>query len=82
MTRRRRAALLLGLAVVLGALAASDVARREAALRAQLAPLVDVVVARRSLADGRRLASPARSSSSISETIVLRSIPSAAPSSC
>ena len=40
MSRRRRAALLLGLALVLGALAASDVARREAALRAQLAPLV------------------------------------------
>ena len=38
--------------------------------------------ARRSLAEGRRLASPALSSWSISETIVLRSIPSAAPSSC
>jgi pilus assembly protein CpaB len=55
MSRRRRAALLLGLAVVLGALAASDVARREAALRAQLAPLVDVVVARRPLAAGHRI---------------------------
>ena len=41
-SRRRRAALLLGLALVLGGLAASDVARREAALRAELAPLVDV----------------------------------------
>ena len=56
MSRRRRAALLLGLAVVLGALAASDVSRREASLRAQLTPLVDVVVARRSLAAGHRVA--------------------------
>ena len=56
MSRRRRAALLLGLALVLGALAASDVARRESALRAELAPLVDVVVARRELEAGRRLA--------------------------
>lgn len=56
MSRRRRAALLAGLALVLGALAASDVARREAALRAQLGPLTDVVVARRPLAAGRRLA--------------------------
>src|SRR5215210_2513947 len=56
MTRRRRAALLLGLALVLGGLAASDVARREAALRAQLAPVVGVVVAREELAAGHRLA--------------------------
>jgi pilus assembly protein CpaB len=55
-TRRRRAALLLGLALVLGALAASDVARREAAVRDQLGPLVDVVVTRRPLDAGRRLA--------------------------
>jgi pilus assembly protein CpaB len=54
-TRRRRAALLLALAVVLGVLAGSDVARREAALRAQLGPAVPVVVARRSLPAGRRL---------------------------
>jgi pilus assembly protein CpaB len=54
-TRRRRAALLVGLALVLGALAASDVARREAAVRAQLGPLVDVVVAGRPLEAGRRL---------------------------
>ena len=45
MTRRRRGALLIGLALALGGLAASDVGRREAAVRAQLAPLVDVVVA-------------------------------------
>jgi pilus assembly protein CpaB len=54
-SRRRRAALLLGLALVLGALAASDVARREAALRAQVGPAVDVLVARRPLVAGRRL---------------------------
>ena len=56
MSRRRRAALLLGLALVLGALAASDVARRETALRAELSPLVEVVVARAPLEAGRRVA--------------------------
>jgi pilus assembly protein CpaB len=55
MTRRRRGALLIGLALALGGLAASDVGRREAAVRAQLAPLVDVVVAGRDLPPGRRL---------------------------
>jgi pilus assembly protein CpaB len=55
MSRRRRAALLLGLALVLGALAASDVARRESALEAELAPLVEVVVARGPLEAGQRL---------------------------
>jgi pilus assembly protein CpaB len=55
MSRRRRAALLLGLALVLGALAASDVARREAALREQVGPTVDVLVASAPLAAGRRL---------------------------
>lgn len=55
MSRRRRAALLLGLALVLGALAASDVARREAVLREQVGPAVDVLVARRPLVAGRRL---------------------------
>jgi pilus assembly protein CpaB len=54
-SRRRRAALLLGLALVLGGLAASDVSRREAALRAQVGPVVDVLVARRPLPAGRRL---------------------------
>jgi pilus assembly protein CpaB len=54
-SRRRRAALLLGLALVLGGLAASDVARREAALRDQLGPLVEVVVARADLPAGRPL---------------------------
>jgi pilus assembly protein CpaB len=54
-SRRRRAALLLGLALVLGALAASDVARREAALREQVGPAVEMVVAAAPLAAGRRL---------------------------
>ena len=55
MSRRRRAALLLGLAVVLGALAASDMSRREAALRAEIGPTVAVVTAVRALPAGRRL---------------------------
>ena len=53
MSRRRRAALLLGLALVLGALAAGDVGRRERALEAGLGPSVPVVVARRALEPGR-----------------------------
>jgi pilus assembly protein CpaB len=55
-SRRRRAALLLGLALVLGALAASDVSRREAALERRLGPPVALVVARSDLAPGARLA--------------------------
>ena len=55
MSRRRRAALLLGLALVLGALAASDVARREAALREQVGPTVEVLVASGPLSAGRPL---------------------------
>lgn len=55
MSRRRRGALLIGLALALGGLAASDVGRREAAVRAQLAPLVDVVVANRELPPRRRV---------------------------
>jgi pilus assembly protein CpaB len=54
-TRRRRAALLLGLAIVLGTLAASDVARRERALREQVGPAVEVLVASGPLSAGRRL---------------------------
>ena len=53
MTRRRRAAALLGLALLLGVLAASDVAGREAALRRQLGPTVPVVVVRAPLRGGR-----------------------------
>jgi pilus assembly protein CpaB len=56
MTRRRRAAALLGLALLLGVLAASDVAGREAALRRQLGPTVSVVVVRSPLAAGQRIA--------------------------
>jgi pilus assembly protein CpaB len=54
-SRRRRGILLAGLALVLGGLAASDVAGREAALERRIGPLVDVVVARRPLESGRRL---------------------------
>jgi pilus assembly protein CpaB len=53
LSRRRSAAVLLGLALILGGLAASDVARREASVRAQLGPPVEVVVARRDLLPGR-----------------------------
>jgi pilus assembly protein CpaB len=56
MSRRRRAALLLGLALVLGGLAAADVSRREAALARKLGPAVGVVVARQGLAPGDRVA--------------------------
>jgi len=45
----------LGLALVLGALAASDVAGREAALRRQIGPPVAVVVTRGPVAAGGRL---------------------------
>ncbi len=55
-SRRRRAALLLGLALLLGGLAASDVARREAALERRLGPLVPVLVTRAAQPAGRRLA--------------------------
>jgi len=55
-SRRRRAAVLLGLALVLGGLAAADVGRRESALRAHLGAPVDVVVARADLEQGRRIA--------------------------
>jgi pilus assembly protein CpaB len=55
MSRRRRGALLIGLALALGGLAASDVSRREAAVRGELAPLVDVVVAGRELAPSHRV---------------------------
>jgi pilus assembly protein CpaB len=50
--RRRRALLLGGLALVLGGLAASNVAGREAALSRRVGALVDVVVAREPIAAG------------------------------
>ncbi len=55
MTRRRRAAALIGLALILGALAASDVAGREAALRREIGPAVPVLVARTAIAEGARI---------------------------
>jgi pilus assembly protein CpaB len=54
-SRGRRALLLAGLALLLGALAGSDVRSRERALDARLGPAVPVVVARTDLRAGRRL---------------------------
>ena len=53
MIGRRRAAVLLGLALLLGGLAASDVAGREAALRRAVGPTVPVVVVGSRLAAGQ-----------------------------
>ena len=47
--------MLLGLSLVLGTLASTHMARREAALRETLGPVVEVVVARRDLEAGRTL---------------------------
>ncbi|MFP5364838.1 MAG: SAF domain-containing protein [Thermoleophilia bacterium] len=55
MSRRRRASVLGGLALVLGGLAAFDVRGREAALEQRVGALVDVVVAHEPIAAGRRL---------------------------
>lgn len=66
MSRRRRAALLLGLALVLGGLAAADVSRRESALARRLGPAVPIVVARQMLPAGTRIAA---------ERVALRRIP-------
>ena len=52
MSRRRRAVLLLGLALLLGGLAATDVARREQAVARELGPTVPVLVARQDLSAG------------------------------
>lgn len=51
--RRRRAFVLAGLALLLGGLAASDVAGREAALERRIGPAVPVVVARAPLEAGK-----------------------------
>lgn len=67
MSRRRRALALGALAVILGALAASDVARREAAVGRMLGPVARVVVARQALPAGARL-DPGR--------LAVRSVPS------
>jgi pilus assembly protein CpaB len=53
--RRRRALVLAGLSLLLGGLAASDVAGREAALEQRLGPTVPVVVARAPIEAGQRL---------------------------
>lgn len=55
MKQARRGGLLVALALVLGGLAASDVARREADVAAQLAPLVPVVVAHADLGAGTKV---------------------------
>jgi pilus assembly protein CpaB len=91
MSRRRRAIALLGLALLLGGLAASDVARREAAVRAQLGPPVEVLVARTDLAAGRDVKAadlavrrvPARyapiGAASVPETLIGRRLAAAVP---
>lgn len=56
MTRRRRAIGLLGLAILLGGLAASSVRRREAALDHALGPLTTVLVTRAPIHAGAPLA--------------------------
>jgi pilus assembly protein CpaB len=58
-TRRRRAALLLGLALLLGGMAASDVAGREGALKRAVGRPLPVVVTRTAVPAGARL-TPAR----------------------
>ncbi|CAB4926825.1 unannotated protein [freshwater metagenome] len=55
MSARRRAAVLGGLAVLLGVLAASDVAGRESALQRRLGPVVDVVTLRRPVERGAQI---------------------------
>lgn len=53
--RRRRALALGGLALIMGAMAASDIGRREAALARRDGPQVRVVYAKRDLPAGREL---------------------------
>jgi pilus assembly protein CpaB len=55
LSRARRSALLLGLALLLGSLAAADVSRREAEVDRRLGPVIEHVVAARELPAGRRL---------------------------
>ena len=59
MSRRSRALVLAGLALVLGGLAAFNVAGREAALERRIGGLVDVVVAQRPIPAGRPIAAQA-----------------------
>jgi len=65
-SHRRRALLLGGLALILGGLAAFNVAGREAALERRVGGLVDIVVAREPIAAGERLATRA---------LAIRSVP-------
>ena len=67
MSRRRRALLLGGLALVLGGLAAFNVAGREAALQRRVGGLVDVVVARERIAAGDRVRARALAVRSVPE---------------
>jgi pilus assembly protein CpaB len=71
-TRRRRALLLTGLALLLGGLAASDVASRESALRERLGPTVGVVVARTDLEAGSTIRRDALSMREVPERYVPR----------
>ena len=66
MSGRRRALLLGGLALVLGSLAAFNVAAREAELERRVGGLVDVVVAREAIAAGERVGTRA---------LAIRSVP-------
>jgi pilus assembly protein CpaB len=68
--RRRRALLLLGLALACGGLAASQVRQRERALEERVGPLVPAVVATRELPLGARL-----SRKRIGEALRVRSVP-------
>jgi pilus assembly protein CpaB len=54
-SRRRRGALLLGLALLLGGLAASDVSRREGAIAREIGPRTPVIVVRGNLRAGAPL---------------------------
>ena len=66
MSRRRRALLLGGLALVLGGLAAFNVAGREAELERRVGGLVDVVVAREAIDAGARITA---------RSLAIRSVP-------
>jgi pilus assembly protein CpaB len=74
MSRRRRALLLAGLALVLGGLAASNVASREAALTRRVGALVDIVVAREAIPAG----SPVRPAALAVRRVPRRFAPAAA----
>lgn len=66
MSRRRRALLLGGLALILGGLAAFNVAGREAELERRVGGLVDIVVARQPIEAGERI---------VTRSLAIRSVP-------